>query len=441
VQSLVLYFRFLVLLLAISGTVAPASAQPPGGPPGRGEIRNYDVDPEKDFNLVRLKSHLDLTTEQWESLVSRYRRLRADQTAVLQTVLRESQIDRQGPPSPERRALQETRLRKKTDPVNQQFLADVRQNLTESQKSEFDEMVTELDLYPIRGAAQAEAINRPFDLKNRITIEERDGFRIITANGIPDYLPGIFPGRGNPAAISEQNYVFRMTLSPKINDYATPHRRILAGVALNGVVFDPGTAEMWRNDPRSGWRQEAISPLTISGARMGLDASNAHVQPNGAYHYHSLPIGLIKRIAQDRKLLPGKQMIHIGWSPDGFPIYDSFGYSLPADSTSPLREMRSSYRLKTGNRPDENAVPPGPGNSHDGTYTQDFQYVAGSGDLDECNGRVGVTPEFPDGTYYYVITSEYPFIPRLFRGTPDPSFLKNDQPQGRGGRPPTGRPR
>ena len=34
----------------------------------------------------------------------------------------------------------------------------------------------------------------------------------------------------------------------------------------------------------------------------------------------------------------------------------------------------------------------------------DWNYVAGLGDLDQCNGRFGATPEFPEGTYYYVST-------------------------------------
>ena len=221
-----------------------------------------------------------------------------------------------------------------------------------------------------------------------------------------------------------------MPLKPTLSATATPHRRLLAGVALNGVVFDPGTAEMWRNDPRSGWRQEAISPLTISGAKMGLDASNAHVQPSGAYHYHALPTGLVKRLAKEKGLKVGDAMIQIGWSPDGFPIYDYHCYSKADDATSPIKEMHSSYRLRQGNRPDENATPPGPGGAFDGTYTQDFEYVAGSGDLDECNGRYGVTPEFPQGTYYYVVTGEFPYISRMFRGTPNTSFAKNVSHQG-----------
>ena len=46
-----------------------------------------------------------------------------------------------------------------------------------------------------------------------------------------------------------------------------------------------------------------------------------------------------------------------------------------------------------------------------GAFTQDFEYEEGYGDLDECNGRVGVTPEFPEGIYYYVVTDAFPISP------------------------------
>ena len=51
-----------------------------------------------------------------------------------------------------------------------------------------------------------------------------------------------------------------------------------------------------------------------------------------------------------------------------------------------------------------------------GTFTQDYEYVAGSGDLDECNGRFGVTPEFPAGIYAYYATQSWPYLPRCWRG-------------------------
>ena len=51
-----------------------------------------------------------------------------------------------------------------------------------------------------------------------------------------------------------------------------------------------------------------------------------------------------------------------------------------------------------------------------GTFTQDYEYVAGSGDLDECNGRTGVTPEFPKGIYHYYATDSYPYLQRCVKG-------------------------
>ena len=44
--------------------------------------------------------------------------------------------------------------------------------------------------------------------------------------------------------------------------------------------------------------------------------------------------------------------------------------------------------------------------------------VLAAGTLDECNGRFSVTPEFPAGTYAYFLTTEWPVVPRQFRGTP-----------------------
>ncbi|MGB1090969.1 MAG: YHYH protein [Oceanobacter sp.] len=44
------------------------------------------------------------------------------------------------------------------------------------------------------------------------------------------------------------------------------------------------------------------------------------------------------------------------------------------------------------------------------------------GDLDECNGCYGVTPEYPEGIYHYYITDDYPYIARCVHGDPDSSF-------------------
>ncbi len=123
-------------------------------------------------------------------------------------------------------------------------------------------------------------------------------------------------------------------------------------------------------------------------------------------------------------------MTLLGWAADGFPIYWQRAYQRANDPASPLFDLRSSYRLRAGQRPAD-----GPRGTHDGTFTLDYEYVAGLGDLDEANGRRGVTPEFPDGTYYYALTEAWPFIPRFFRGVPDRSFVHPGTP-GLAGLPP-----
>jgi hypothetical protein len=259
------------------------------------------------------------------------------------------------------------------------------------------------------------------ETQSKVEIVPRGDYRYITANGIPNHSHGQFPNRGNPNTISAQQYTFRMPLHPQINKEITALGMNPFGVALNGVPFDPGAAEWWNNDPNSGWQYEALS----GKINLGMDANNAHVQPNGAYHYHGLPIGLIEKLGD------GKKMLLVGYAADGFPIYAQYGYADAKNAKSEIKKLGSSYHLKEGRRPKD------PGRTYDGTFIEDYVYIADSGDLDQCNGRFGVTPEDPDGTYHYFVTSEFPFIPRCFRGTPDDSFRRRSPgPRGPRGRPP-----
>ncbi|MEN3939748.1 YHYH protein [Prosthecobacter sp. SYSU 5D2] len=252
-------------------------------------------------------------------------------------------------------------------------------------------------------------------------LREEGGWRILTSNGIANHPTGAFPNANNPNTVSPQAYEFRMTLKPKAAPKPTPSERAFFGVAVNGVPFEPGTAEFWKRDPRSGWVAEAKS----GQVNLGLDEHDAHVQPNGAYHYHGLPTGLIQSLNGAKP----DQMLLLGWAADGFPIYAARGHQAPMDATSPLVPMRSSYRLKKGTRP---AGDEGPGGKYDGYYTQDYEYAAGQGDLDECHGRFGVTPEHPEGIYHYYITDEFPYMSRMWKGEADASFQKQ------GGGPPGG---
>ena len=246
----------------------------------------------------------------------------------------------------------------------------------------------------------------------RMEIDERLGFRFIKADGLPDHATGQFPNRSNPNRISAQAYSFRMPLQPIKAGQPTFYRpNHLFGVALNGVVFDPNTAEFWNNDPRSGWMIEALS----GAVPLGFDRNNAHVQPDGSYHYHGIPVGLVEKLG-------GRSgAVQVGWAADGFPIYVD-----PA--------ARPSWRLKTARDSG------GPSGRPDGTYARDYEFAEGLGTLDPCNGRTGATPEFPKGTYFYVLTSSFPFVPRCFVGIADSSFVKQGGPHtgGPGGGPPGG---
>lgn len=241
----------------------------------------------------------------------------------------------------------------------------------------------------------------------QVTISVSGNKRVITSNGIPQHAVGRFPSRGNPNAISAQAYRFQMPLTPRAGNTKAGQRGMLFGVAVNGVPFDPGTAEVWKGNRRSGWNYEALG----GAIPLGLDENFGHVQPNGAYHYHGLPIGLMQELGWARD----KASPVIGYAADGFPIY-----ALTAEINGQVIEMTSSYRLKRGNRPGGSQ----PSGDFDGTFVQDYEYVAGSGTLDECGGAYVTNKDYPNGTYAYFLTSDYPVVPRCHKGTPDKSFQK-----------------
>ncbi|MFN8691912.1 MAG: hypothetical protein ACK5XL_18120, partial [Cyclobacteriaceae bacterium] len=49
-------------------------------------------------------------------------------------------------------------------------------------------------------------------LVNEVKITEKDGFRIIQSNGIPDHEVGVFPNAYNPITIIEVDHTFKMLL-------------------------------------------------------------------------------------------------------------------------------------------------------------------------------------------------------------------------------------
>ena len=252
--------------------------------------------------------------------------------------------------------------------------------------------------------------------------------RILSGNGIPNHEVGTFPNPNNPNSISEQNVNEEFTLCPTlVSETGQPAGGPAGAIAyaINSVKFDPATAgrcndqgECSLAQGQGNWSIEALGHETFD---FGDDMNHAHVQPNGAYHYHGMPELLIDFLGDN------DGMTLIGWASDGFPVYARYGYSNPEDSQSQLKVLTTSYRLKSQadeNRPNTlTAILGGPNETNNinkpipmGAFTQDYEYVEGLGDLDECNGRFGTTPEFPNGIYYYVVSDDFPFFTRCLKG-------------------------
>ena len=242
--------------------------------------------------------------------------------------------------------------------------------------------------------------------------------RRLSGNGIPNHEVGTFPNPHNPNTISEQNVNATFALCPSLiseNGVAVGGPGGVIAYALNSVKFDPGTAGRCTDTgfcslgPGPGsWNIEALGHSTFD---FGDDMNHAHVQPSGEYHYHGIPELYLTNLGN------GEAMTLVGWAADGFPVYARYGYTDANDSSSAIKVVKPSWQLKSNGdsgRPNTNART---GQSIPlGAFTQDFEYVAGSGDLDQCNGRIGVTPEFPDGIYHYMVTDHFPFFSRCLKG-------------------------
>lgn len=239
-----------------------------------------------------------------------------------------------------------------------------------------------------------------------VKVENRGDQRCITSNGLPDHATGTFPNSGNPNRISEQQIQFCVDATPQKGSMAQEVR--IPGIAKNGVWIRPGTADWYDGSARRGHSRNNASGWNLDGmgARdlLGLDNQNAHVGPQGDYHYHGMPPALAD--------LGGDTLM--GWAADGFEIHYVGAQAQP------------SYMLLPGTRATA------PGGDHDGTYNQDWQYVAGFGNLDACNGAM------VNGQYTYFATDAYPFYPRCLYGT-EITQVRGGQARrgpGRDGRPP-----
>ena len=251
-----------------------------------------------------------------------------------------------------------------------------------------------------------------------------------------------------------------------------------AGYFVNGVaLFDMRDAFSYKTS--SGQDATPVNGLTGDGVwnrdgyvneQVTFDAAFAH-QAGRQYHYHAQSPALRYQLGDhvdynaktnrytESSVTETQHSPIVAWAADGFPIYGPYGYASAMNASSGVRRMTSGYVLRDGQNGTANlavtgrttlpawaaivqnrsaALPSsvyGPGVSTTypiGHYTEDEDYLGDLGktqgvdfDLDKYNGRLCVTPDYPQGTYAYFETitatglPTYPYnIGRQYYGTP-----------------------
>ena len=234
-----------------------------------------------------------------------------------------------------------------------------------------------------------------------VTVTYADGKLRFVSNGIPDHqrdaeyaVPkgGVQAPTANTAVATAdptvaQSYDVSIPLSPSKAASTTSTSLGIIGYMISGAaLFNP-----YEGDGTTVATASNFSVKNASGQDVWfLDDCAGHPTPMGQYHYHALP----KCVTASVDTTDGPSHI-IGIALDGYPIY--------------------------GNR----------------DASGDAVKAA---DLDECNGITSATPEFPNGTYHYVLldTADSTSSIRCFAGVVDAALASSQGMPGMGGGP--GRP-
>jgi len=230
----------------------------------------------------------------------------------------------------------------------------------------------------------------------QVTVTVADGVRTIRSNALPNHPTGQFPNAGNPNTITAQSAVWTFPSEP--TERGTAQEAVTPGVSINGVKFEPATAETTTCATGEVYRVEALQ----NTYDLGFDTNNAHVQPNGEYHYHGVSPLMVESFNGT-----AADVVHVGFAADGHLMVYSKSGSYP-----PSFRLSTEPRTGVGCVPSLRGAATGDleGTAPDGTYTSDWVFDSTVGVLDECNGTT------IDGQYVYVITEEYPFVSRCLMG-------------------------
>lgn len=230
-------------------------------------------------------------------------------------------------------------------------------------------------------------------------------YTYIHTSGVPSHSVGGFAA--NPGVPGDLDMTYRIshTPTPAAVNEATSIGTI--GIGVNGVAIynwshggywnpDTNTLDMARGGGTNDWNVNALWAVAP-----GLDYSGGHPGPGmngGTYHYHRNPTGLLDQI--DPGNTGTSHSALFGFAFDSYPIYGTYGFNNGLDDTDGISAMTSSYQL-VSSRPDGG---PSEEDFALGSFIEDFEYIEGSGTLNEFNMAFTVTPEYPEGTWAYFST-------------------------------------
>jgi len=287
-----------------------------------------------------------------------------------------------------------------------------------------------------------------FDGPNSVWLLQ-EGTLKITATGLPYHSHGT--QEANNVAVDQS---YNQVIPLRGGSYAAgPHAEIPEGIIgywLNGVaIFNPsaGTATPEGYDSQTDYNYNAAySTSEILELNFGHDRAGGLVTEDGQYSYRDSSFldawlsGIGNDLADVDKIdaleIPylrnglehadGHSKI-LGFALDGYPIYGPNGYNVATDPNSGVDRMTSSYGLKnssyrTGFLQDLTTYPMG-------MFIQDYEY-SGDGTLDKHNGRYCITPDYPNGTYAYFVTTNSAGTP-VYPYVIGPTYFGDSAPQDR----------
>ena len=257
---------------------------------------------------------------------------------------------------------------------------------------------------------------QPEGYRCSVTIEYTDEFAIVKSNGIPnhDYESGL------GCCAGEVDYEWRIPLKPELAASATyaPERGPIA-ISVNGVPFfgpeegPGGDAVALHFEYFVEDRQPIV--LGLCGAHSAGTQFHYHFDGN-CVHWHPEEEKKEWKDWDVDSLIKDEASPIIGFSFDGYPIYGPYGN----DSNNTLKEMTSSYRLKDGE------------NGYGGI--DDWEYVQGLGDLDECNGITSDVTGLDEPIYHYHASKTsgsgeigFPYFILCYRGIPETSNINQGE--------------